>query len=228
MFNIMPILAQAAEPQTAADIDIVPIDLIWEQIAALNWLQAIFAVSFGAVYLLYGWRIFKILAVIAFGLAGMRIGMWLGGLVGSQLWGGVAGVVILGAVSIPLMRWAVSILGAAAGGVLTSGLWYAFELPQTYIWAGAIIGIIAGGMISFIVFKASVMLFTSLGGGALVVIGMLALFNSYEAALAEPTNTVKNLVYDYNWFVPILLIAATILGIIVQNKMVKGSTKWEL
>ncbi|MCD4831862.1 MAG: hypothetical protein K8R02_08695 [Anaerohalosphaeraceae bacterium] len=228
------ILAQAAEKasETAAvqaeTTDIVPMDLIWEQISALTWLQALVAVSFGAVYLLYGWRIFKVLAVVCFGMVGLFSGMKLGEMLGSVLWGGVIGLVSLGLLSIPLMRWAVSILGAISGGIVTSGIWYAVGLPEQYIWAGAVIGIVAGGMISFIVFKISVILFTSMGGATLIVVGMLGLFHLYELAQTDPTDYVQTLVNQQNWFLPVILIFTTAIGIVIQNKLVRKSAEWEL
>ncbi|MGB8225529.1 MAG: hypothetical protein WCE45_01490 [Sedimentisphaerales bacterium] len=39
------ILAQASGQST----NVVPVDLIWEQVTSLSWLQALIAVSFGAV-----------------------------------------------------------------------------------------------------------------------------------------------------------------------------------
>ncbi len=201
---------------------LVPIDFIWGQISALSWIQAIIAISFGAVYLLYGCKIFKILVVIAFSLIGMTIGIRAGQFMpGSnwQIWGGVAGAVLLGSVSIPLMRWAVSILGAIAGGIITTGIWYAFDLPDNHlILAGALIGMIAGGMLSFVVFDAAVVLFTSLNGAALVVMGLLALFLKYEPT----SNDVHNWVYNYKWFLPAAIITTTVVGILIQKQVMKS------
>ena len=224
------ILAEVAEVPTviSGDIDIVPLDFIWGQITALTWLQAVFAVSFGVVYMLYGWRIFKILVIISFGLLGLFAGMRIGVYTGSQLWSGVTGLVVLAILSVPLMRWCVCILGAVAGGVITSGLWYAFELPQMYIWAGAIIGIVAGGMISFIVFKAAVMLFTSLGGSVITVVGLLALLCLYETTIEPPTEYVHNFIFEHNWFLPVVLLLPTLIGVVTQNKLIKNSSDWEM
>jgi hypothetical protein len=130
--------------------------------------------------------------------------------------------------SIPLMHWAVSILGAAAGGIITSCIWYAIGLPHQYIFAGAVIGIVAGGMISFIIFKISVMLFTSLGGAVLIITGLLALANLYEQHQAEKANFVYSLVNEYNWFMPAILIFTTFVGMVIQNKLVKGASDWKL
>ena len=224
------ILAQTAESsaESAAEVQFIPLDSIWEQVTSLSWLQAVLAISFGAVYLLYGWRIFKVLVVICFGLLGLFAGIKIGAEFNAELQGGVIGLCLLAAVSIPLMRWAVSALGAVAGAVLTAGIWYAFELPEKYILAGAAIGLVAGGMISFIVFKAAIMLFTSLGGGTLIVTGLLALFHHYESIQDPPTENIKEMFYNHNWFLPVLLLTPTLIGIIVQNKFIKGSHNWSV
>ena len=218
------------------DIDIVPIGFIWEQITSLSWLQAVIAISFGIVWLLYGWRIFKILVVISFALLGLYLGITVGQEFANpeeanhtEVWAGVVGLVLLAFVSVPLMRWCVCILGAVAGGTLTSGLWYAFGLPQLYLWAGGVIGVVAGGMISFIIFKAAVMLFSSLGGGAITLVGALALMHLYETKMVEPATTqIHDLIFDHQWFLPVALLLPTVVGIITQNKLIKHSDKWEL
>jgi len=224
--NMFFVLAQTTENQ------IMPMDVIWEQIVKLSWLEALVAVSFGAVYLIYGWRIFKVLAVVSFGMVGLFAGMQLGQKIGSGpssiMWGGVVGLILLAVLSVPLMHWAVSALGAVAGGIITSCLWYALGLPQQYIWAGAIIGVVAGGMISFIIFKISVMLFTSLGGAMLIIMGLLALARLYEKLQTEDGNFVYSLVNEYNWFMPAILIFTTFVGMVIQNKLVKGASDWKL
>lgn len=227
-FGILAQTTAAATAEAQETTQIVPIESIWQQIISLSWPQAIIAISFGAVYLLYGWRIFKVLAVICFALLGLRLGIWAGVQFDNAILGGLLGLIILAILAIPLMRWAVCILGAVAGGMLAAGIWYAFELPEQYILAGGGIGIVAGGMISFIVFKISVMLFTSLGGSALMIVGMLSLLYHYETNLAEPTNRISELVHMENWFLPVLLMIGTIVGVIVQNNMIKSSPKWEL
>lgn len=216
------LISQVSEQTNSFAVEsFVPIDFIWEQISTLTWIQAVIAISFGAVYMLYGCKIFKILVVIAFALLGMTAGIYAGQTLGDQqyeIWGGVIGSIVLGILSIPMMKWAVSLLGAIAGGVLTAAAWYAFKLPENYlIIAGALIGMIAGGMLSFIIFDAAVILFTSLGGGALVLIGILALLRQYQPTSED----VYNWVYYYKWFLPLGLAIGTLLGILVQKQMIK-------
>lgn len=217
----------------AQDVEVVPIDFIWDQITKLYWLHAVIGISVGIVYMLYGWRIFRVLVVISFGLGGMFLGILAGTSFDfiSQMWGGILGLIVFAVISVPLMKWCVSILGAVAGGVITGGLWYAFSLPQMYIWAGVIIGIVAGGLISFILLKASVMLFTSLGGSVFLTVGMLSLFYKYETYMKDPPTThVHDLIFlkEYQWFLPVAMIIPTVIGIICQNKFIKHSQKWEV
>lgn len=232
--DCVTILAQAVEtveqaPQPS-EWTIIPIDLMWKQITLLGKLEAFTFISFGVVCLFYGWRVFKILTIISFALFGLFIGLKTNELLvgGNAIWLGIIGAALFAFFSIPLMRWAVCILGAVAGGILTAGLWLTCELPEQYFWAGGLIGIVAGGMISFIIFKIAVMLFTSLGGGALIVTGVLSLLYQYESIQEPPTENIKELFFNQNWFVPVLLLIPTAIGIIVQNKFVKGAKDWRV
>jgi hypothetical protein len=227
MMDCLAILAQVGETAPPAEESVVPMDFFWEQVTSLGILEALTFISFGVVCLLYGWRVFKILVVISFGMVGLGLGATLGDKIqgqNSQVWGGLLGLCLMAALAVPLMRWAVSVLGAIAGGLLTSSVWYACGLTEKYIWAGALIGVIAGGMISFIVFKVAVMLFSSLGGSSLIVVGALALLYLYP----ETSQDTKDLVYDNNWFLPAALMIPTAVGIIVQNKFIKGSKEWSV
>lgn len=227
--DCVTILAQtgrSTSPATdAATEGFLPINFIWGQISELSLSEALTFICFGVVCLLYGWRIFKILVTLCFALIGLFGGLMLNEKLigGNGMWLGLMGIVTMAVLSLPLMRWGVSALGALAGGILAGSIWYAFELPDQYIWAGALAGLIAGGMISFIVFKFAVVLFTSFGGGALIVTAVLAVLHTYF----DP-GRVKMLVFNYNWFLPLALIVPTIAGIIVQNKFISGSKDWNI
>jgi len=229
--DCLTILAQAVEaanqtPQTAAGT-IVPIDTLWKYITSLNLIEALTFMSFGVVCLLYGWRVFKVLVAICFGVLGIILGTIISAKTGgenTQIWGAVIGLVAMTVLSMQLLRWAVFALGAVAGGTLTAGLWYACNLPEQYIWAGALIGIVAGGMIAFIVFKIAVMLFTSLGGSALIVVGALALLYLYP----DTRERVHEVIFTKRWFLPAVLLLPTLLGVYLQNKFIKTSKDWNI
>jgi hypothetical protein len=229
MMDYVTILAQAAETATrtrGVTEEVIPINVIWQQITSLDKLEAFTFISFGIVCLFYGWRVFRILVTISFALIGLYVGIYTNKVLigGSEIWLGVLCMVLFCIFSIPMMRWGVSLLGAAAGGIITGGGWLALNLPQQYIWAGALVGFIAGGMISFIVFKASVMLFTSLGGSALMTVGILAILYKYLGAAEK----VQELVLTKQWFLPFVLTISTIVGIILQSKFIKSSKNFDI
>jgi hypothetical protein len=208
--------ADAAKNQPVITFDV---NLFWKHITSLGLRESLTLIAFGAVCILYGWRIFTILVSICAGFIGLLIGIEVGKRGGSEVWGGVIGLIVLAVAAVPLLKWAVSALAAIAGGIITGGIWYACGFPQQYMWAGALVGAVAGGMISFIVFKAAVMLFTSLAGTAMALTGVLALLHLYQ-----PTSkNVQDIVLNHVWFVPVALIVPTIGFIFLQNKIGKGS-----
>ena len=206
---------------------------LYELISDLHWLYAMLLLSVGVVYLLYGWRIFRALVVISFGFIGMFLGMLSADKLSSNdhalMWGGIIGMALFAAIAVPLMKWCVSVLGAVAGGILTSGIWIALDLSDTYLPAGFIVGFIAGGLISFIMLKVSVMLFTSLGGSLITVTGLLALLYQYDVKVSDPmTFYTYNLILTHPWFLPLAIIIPTIAGMLIQNKLIKHSPQWEI
>ncbi len=228
MNSLFPILAQAGAAATSADTasSFEPVEIIWRHINSLGLIEALTFVSFGVVCLFYGWRIFKILAVICFGLAGMFVGIWVDQrLVRAQepIWLPTIFTLLSGFFAVPFLRWGVSVLGAGAGGVLTAGAWLGMGLPHAYLWAGALIGLIAGGLLSFIVFKSAVMLFTSLGGSGLMMMGVLAILQRYSGS-----GQLETLAHQQRWFLPVMFLVPMVIGIIMQNRFIKGSQDWSV
>jgi len=201
-----------------------PLDDIWQFIANVSWLEAVVFVAFGAIYLAYGWRIFKALVVINYAGIGLYAGIYLGGQLGSGLWGGIIGALALGVISYPFKKYAVSLLGAMAGGVLGAALWRIMTLPDPLIWAGALAGLVAGGLLAFSSFKTSIMLFTSLQGSTLIVVGMLALLSDYPNLGQHLTDAV----YAHVFLLPALLVVPTISGIFFQTRLLKQEANWAM
>ena len=227
--DLVTILAQTARSAQNAEYSesIIPIDAMWEHITSLRGFEALMLISFGSICLFYGWRIFKILVIIAFSLLGLSIG-WLFTerfVVGlDPLWGGIVGMVALAVASVTFLKWAVCALGTIAGGFVTASIWYAAGLSEQYIWAGALIGMVAGGMIAFIIFKIAIMLFTSLGGSFLIVTGVLALLYLWP----QTQENVHDWFFNKQWFLPVIIMVPTFVGLYIQNKFIKGSAEWSV
>jgi len=222
-FSILAQANESASPGIAAE----QIQEYWTRVTELGGLEAFMFISFGVVWLLYGWRVFKVLVVISFALLGLKLGMEVAGMVqgiNNEFAGGIVGMLALSILSVPLMRWSVGLLGAFAGAIFTAGIWYAVGLDEQYIPAGALIGMVGGGMISFIVFRIAVILFTSMGGGALVLTGALALVYKYGSA----DEKLKYVVTNVRWVLPVALMALLLIGLVAQHKFVKSSKQWEI
>lgn len=203
----------------------VPIEEIWESIASIGWEQAVGIVAFGMVYLLYGWRLYRLLVVINYALIGIYAGRFLGQPLGSTMWGGLLGCFMLGVVSRPFMRYSVSLLGALAGAVLGAAIWRTIPfLPDPLIWVGGLAGIVAGGFLAFSSFSLSVMLFTSLQGAAAIMVGLLALLNHYPGLNEKLTDWICH----QDFFVPVLLLLPSLIGIILQGRILKTNSGWKM
>jgi len=226
--DFIAILATTHESQIPEHAEtILPLDTMWQHITSMQALEALMFIAFGCVCLFYGWRIFKMLVVISFSLIGLAIGWFFTErfIVGlNPLWGGIAGMIVLGVASMSLLKWAVCILGAVSGGMITGSIWYSVGLSDQYLWAGALIGVIAGGMISFIIFKIAIMLFSSLSGSLLIITGILTLLYLHPST----QDNLQQFFFTKRWFLPVIITLPTIIGLYIQNKFVKGSAEWSV
>ena len=228
--DLLTILAQAVEstgPESAGEKNSQLENIrqhIWDYVTSLGPVEALTFISFGVVWLFYGWRVFKILVTICFGILGLLLAGWVNEKLigGNVIWLGLMTATLFAFVSNPLMRWGVTFLGAAAGGILTGGAWYALDLPEKYILAGVLVGLVAGAMISFIVFKIAVMLFTGLGGSCLMVAGILAILYKYMGAAEK----LQERFFTDKWFLPLMVLGPMAIGIILQYKFIKGTKDW--
>ena len=225
MGTVVWIVVIAAAGQAAQE-QVVPFDMMWKYIRSLGLVEALTFISFGSVCLFYGWRVFRILVTICFGLLGLTLGVWANDRLigGDVIWLSLICSIFFAVLSVPFMRWGVTILGAISGGVLTAGVWLAAGLPEEYVWAGGLVGLIAGGMISFIVFKIAVILFTGLGGSTLMVVGALAIIHRYM--VNGKGEDFESFVHSNQWFLPVLLLAPMFVGMYFQNKLSKTDPNW--
>jgi hypothetical protein len=217
------LLAGAAEK--APQQTIVPMDQLWKHISSLDLVEALTFISFGTVCLFYGWRVFKILVTICFGLLGLCLGAWANAelIHGNGIWLSLICAVFFAALSIPFMRWGVTVLGALSGGILLSGVWLAASLPENSIWMGTVFGLVVGGMVSFIIFKIAVILFTSLGGSVLLAMGSLAILYNEQVVKSKE---LEDFVLQHPWFLPIFLLAPLGLGVYLQYRASKGAPEF--
>ncbi len=173
-------------------------------------IMAMLLFACGLVYMLQGWKIFKILVIANAAVLGAMIGAHVGGFLRGQdtwLYTGVAGALLLAVVAGPLMKYAVSLMGGLAGSFVGYSLWHYVartvgraELGQ-HAWVGALIGLVTLGLLAFVILKAVVTVITSVQGSVMTVSGVVALMmkhpslrESLEFPLRQNTHLVALLV----------------------------------
>lgn len=127
----------------------------------------------------------------------------------------VAGAVglLCAVVAHPLLRFAVATFGAATGAFVGANLWTALGYAAETHWAGAAMGAIALGMASFIMFKHVVVLFTSIGGAALLVFSGITLLLHMPAT----EEAVRSSLVGNHLLVPLLVAVAAMIGLVLQE-----------
>ena len=191
-----------------------------QSLPAMQAWQAAVMIVLGLIYMLYGWKIFKVLVIVNAMALGFILGAMLGNLQSLQwaLWGGLGGAVLLAILALPLMRFAVALMGGLVGSFAGYHIWnyviaimHRDDLAQ-FSWAGAIIGLLVLGALTFLLFKLAVMIFTSIQGSFVMVSGMLALLlripEFYDKAY-QPLVTNVHLL-------PILVAGPALLGLLLQ------------
>lgn len=152
-----------------------------EQTDLLQWCRdlnpgaATLLIVAGIVYLLFGFYLFKWLVTLNAALVGAYLGSLIGRSGDAAIAGAFLGGFAAAAATWPLMKWAVTVMGGLFGCLLGVSLWRASGLAPGYAWSGGLTGLIFFGMLSFIVFKLSVMTYTSLQGSVMLIFGILSL-----------------------------------------------------
>ncbi len=135
----------------------------------------------------------------------------------------ILGAFVCAAVCWPLMKWAVAIMGGVVGAAIGASVWRSAGLDPAFAWAGAMTGLVGFGMLSFILFRGSIMMYTSLQGSVMLVFGLLGLIYKYHQVAPQVTNglTVNALV------MPMTILIPAIIGVIFQQANTAADGKKE-
>lgn len=174
---------------------------------------AFLLVLLGIIYLLFGLFLYKALITFNATALGTILGLMIGQKFNQPVIGGVLGGFLAAAVTWPQMKYAVALMGGLVGGVIGAGLWQTFGLETAYAWTGAMMGLIFFGLLSFILFRGSIMMYTSFQGSLMLVFGLLALILKYQ----EIGMPLASRMSVNSFILPILVLIPTILGILYQQ-----------
>lgn len=190
-----------------------------QQTDLLSWCQqmtpgvAALLIILGIIYLLFGYQIFKGLVLVNAAIVGAYVGANLCGDGDPVGVCAVIGAVVAAAIAWPTMKYAVALMGGFFGAMLGASLWRTMILPPNLVWAGALVGLMGFGLLSFILFRGSVMMYTSLQGAFMMVFGILGLIYQYREFAADVTTHLK--VEPY--WLPAAIFIPAVLGLIFQQ-----------
>jgi hypothetical protein len=160
----------------------------------------------GIVYLMWGVQYYKWLMTLNAALMGAFAGLCIGMKTDAQLVGAVVGGFAAAAITWPLMKYAVAIMGGLFGVALGASVWRLTNLDPKFAWAGGLTGLVTLGMLSFIIFRGSIIMFMSLQGAVMLVFGVLGLCFKYQniAGSIHTSMSAKPFLLPIVIFVPML------------------------
>jgi hypothetical protein len=201
-----------------------PVPTPQEYIALMQHLDAVVAVLIlgaGLVFLLQGWRIFRVWVIVTAGMLGVAAGERVGQLFQDpyfQLGCPVVGGLILALLAWPLMKYALGLIGGLTGGLLGHSLLRylaaAFDRPDLaqHAWLGAIGGAVLLGVSALFLFRMVVIVSSSLQGSVMVVSGLVAMLLKFPPIAKPMTESMERGPH----LLPVLMVVPAIIGVLFQ------------
>jgi hypothetical protein len=187
-----------------------------ELLSALGNLHIVWAsvlLVVGGLCVLNGYKWHRYVIVVCAFVGGLGLGHLLSTQMGeSPIAMGAIGL-LCAMISTPLLRFAVAIFGGLTGAFIGAHAWTAFNGVQGGQVAAAGMGFIAVGMAAFLMYRAVVMLFTSIGGAAMGVLGGVTLM-LHVPSWAEP---IRASLTANDMLLPLLVGVGSVTGLVIQN-----------
>jgi hypothetical protein len=177
--------------------------------------EACILVIMGVIYLMFGYSIFRGLVTLNAMAAGAYLGALMGRNSNALAAGALIGSIVAAAITFPLMKYAVMIMGGIFGAALGASLWRQAGLQPELAWAGALSGMIFFAMLSMILFRGSVILYTSLQGSVMLVFGILSLLYKYQSMAPEVTDIFSKRAF----ILPTVVLIPALVGLLYQQSM---------
>jgi len=237
----MMLIAQAADPSvlhtvtqvfSRADTLAHPGTLM-DHLQRLSIVWSVIFIVAGILCMITGYRFYRTATVILALAIGATTGYALGMKISAPyIVAGSLGL-LLAVACFPMMRASIAIMAGIAGAWVGANVWTAVSHivnkgdaaaaanAAGHHWVGALIGMIVCGMLAFILFKLTVVLFTSVSGSTLAVLGFLALILQFKPWQEE----VRSGLSAHALIIPILVIAAAGIGLILQESAPEPNAK---
>jgi hypothetical protein len=186
----------------------------------LQWCQtmspgaAAILILAGIVYLLCGYYIYKWLVT----LNALLVGAYVGAVVGAHFFdtaaaGAIVGGFTAGAITWSMMKYAIAAMGGIFGALLGASIWRQAGLDPAFAWSGAMTGLVAFGLFAFVVFRGSIIMYTSLQGAVMLVFGLLGMIYKYQEVAPRVTTNMNARAF----ILPLCVFIPAMIGLIYQQ-----------
>jgi len=172
----------------------------------------------GALCVINGYRWHKWVVSLLALMAGLALGYKLSENMGKSNVIAVSIGALCAIIATPLLRVTVAIFGGLTGAVVGANTWTALDAPPEAHWAGGMIGFVLVAMASLVMFRLVVVLFTSFGGAAMVVLGTITLLLS----VPEWQDDIRQNLTENNMLIPILTLVAGAGGFVLQQSRLRS------
>ena len=187
---------------------------ILAMLGSLPLVGAAVVTAVGAACVMQGYKWHKPIVVVLALMLGFGVGRMISVEVGKSTVVAVALAVLLAAIAKPLLRYTVAFFAGLAGAGIGATVWTFLNPDQASLaWAGGGMGFIALALLSFIFFRFVVIVFTSVGGGAMFVMGAVD-----PAARRVDLRTVREQMLLHPGVIPLLVVTAAVVGIVHQQR----------
>ena len=182
--------------------------------STLPMVGAVIVTAVGAACVFQGYKWHKAIVVVLALMLGFGVGRMISAEVGKSMVVAVALGILLAAIASPLLKYTVAFFAGVAGAGIGATLWTFLNPDEASLaWAGGGMGFIALALMSFLFFRTVVILFTSVGGAAMLVIGATGLLLQIESV----QQAVREQVTVHPGVLPLLVATAAVVGIVYQQ-----------
>jgi len=189
-------------------------DELIESLSRLPFFVAAVIVVVGLLVTLNGYAWHKwVVGILAF-FIGLGIGQMMSEYMGRSAIIAVAFGLLCAIVSAPMMKIAVAVIAGLTGAFVGSNVWgLVTSVPPDLHWAGAAMGFIVLALTSLMLFRVVIVLFTSFGGAAMMVLGSITLM----LHVPDWQGAVQDSLTNNRMLLPLMLMLATVTGFVIQE-----------
>jgi hypothetical protein len=194
---------------------------LMETLRAMSAVWAVIFLAAGLICLFQGYKIYKTVTVILALAIGAFAGYSLGKRIDAEYVVAGCMAILLAVTCFPLMKYAVAALGGLVGAFLGANSWSAMSrlinegdhTTAGHYWVGALVGLLICGMLAFILFKITVVMFTSISGSTIAVLGGVALLLQIDLF----ADSVSHGISAHSAILPLLVLVPALIGFILQE-----------